>query len=782
MIKRGTSLWAIGAAGTILFAGLYATRRDFSRRQIRIFSEMAVSPAGKAQASTTVFADGRIQRAPVAGTAARGAEFEGYGSGDAERARAAVELKNPVKADLAALTRGKEVFSNFCAHCHGPKGRGDGAVARAFSGFAISVTGKATYDLPDGELFHIASFGRNLMPGHASQIGIKDRWKAVHYLRDLQDRERRRLGPLWAVPEDPRRRHLISVPYGKELFAQNCSACHGEEGRRPKPGIPTLNTPAVLAIADDAFYWDIIRHGKKGTQMPAWEKILTPTQVKSLVLYVRSWSGGKVDRSEVLSAEGTVRRGRAIFYGHCAGCHGSKGEGGIGVSLRSETFQALVSDEFLRDTITFGRGHTPMPANYDLNSKEVRDVIAYIRSFRKVRSSWKEVQPLLASASQKIGKSVYRSKCAGCHGKKGEGGIGSRLNSQSFLARVDDKFLYDSLFQGRPGTAMPAWTHLESKDAADVIGYIRAWQTGPAIALSQAKISGDADHGEMLFTRHCKRCHGGGGKGELGAQLANPVFQKMVPDQFLWDTIAHGKDGTDMSGFLSSGKANLSPSEINDLVAYLRRVGSEARVDPPKRDYAWANKEAGREIFEKKAGCASCHGSRGEGGSGPALGNPAFLRVASDGFIAGMVILGRTGTEMRSFYRGGNVSLEKEEVENVVAYIRDFAKRENPLPRRWPSSASTVAEGSLLFAKNCQGCHGTEGHGSKGDSPDGYAPALNSQEFLRAATDDFLLATIAIGRPNTPMRPFSKGSGGITDLSAEDIRKVVAYIRSWEKK
>lgn len=782
MLKRRLSILLIAASAAAVAVILAATRRDFSRRQIRIFSEMAVSPAAHPQGETTLFADGRVQRAPAAGTVSRRAEFEAYGPGDAERLRASKTLKNPVKPDLAALTRGKEVFGNFCAHCHGTKGRGDGPVAKAFSGFAISITGKGSFDLPDGELFHILSFGRNLMPAHASQIGIEDRWKAVHYLRDLQDRERRRLGPLWAVPEDPRRRTLVSVPYGKELFAQNCSACHGEQGLRPKPGIPTLNSPAVLAIADDQFYWDIIRHGKKGTRMPAWDKILTPTQVKSLVLYVRSWSGGKVDRSAVLAAKGTVRRGRAIFYGHCAGCHGSKGEGGIGVSLRSPTFQALVSDEFLRDTITFGRGHTPMPANYDLNSEDVRDVISYIRTFRERNNSWAEVEPLLAASSPKTGKKIFVAKCGGCHGKNGEGGIGSRLNSQNFLAKADDKFLYDSIVLGRPGTAMPGWTQLESRDAADVISFIRSWQTVPSIALSKDPIRGDASLGEALFVRHCRRCHGGGGKGELGAQLANPVFQSLVSDRFLWETIAHGKDSTEMAGFLNSSKANLSETDINDLVAYLRRVGSEPVIDPPKRNYAWANKEAGRLVYEKKAGCASCHGSRGEGASGPALGNPAFLKVASDGFIAGMVVMGRPGTEMRSFYRGGNVTLDREDVENVVAYIRDFANQENLPPRRWPSSESTVAEGSLLFVKYCQGCHGTEGHGSKGEQPDGYAPALNSQEFLNAVSDDFLLATIAIGRPNTPMRPFAKGAGGIADLKADEIRKLVAYIRSWEKK
>ena len=772
MLKRRWFLLLLSVVVAGAAVVLIATERDFSKKQIRVFSEMANGPAYGSQSEHGLFADGRTQRPAVPGTVARGAAFEG------DRTRK--DRKNPIRPDLAALSRGKFVFDNYCAHCHGSKGRGDGAVATAFSGFAISVAGKGTYDLKDGELFQIVSYGRNLMPAHASQVRIEDRWKVVHYLRDLAERERDRLGPLWSVPEDPRRRHLVSVAYGKEIFSNNCSACHGDKGKNPKVGIPTLNSPAVLAIADDEYYWDIIRHGKKGTKMQAWDKILSRTQVKSLVSYLRSWSGGKVDRSTVLAEVGTVRRGRALFYGHCAGCHGVKGQGGIGNTLRSPTFQSLVSDAFLRDTITFGRGHTAMPSSYDFNSEDVRDIISYIRTFVPVTHNWDQVAPLISTKTVKMGKKVYKAKCSGCHGKKGEGGIGSRLNSQSFLAMTDNKFLYDSIALGRPGTAMPGWRHLKPVDVADVIGFIRSWQTVPSVTLSKKKIKGNADKGEVIFNRTCKRCHGGGGKGELGAQLANKVFQSQVSDAFLWETIAKGKDGTDMTGFLKSGKANLKKSDINNVVAYLRRIGSEVQIDPPKRDYAWANIAAGKEIFEKKGGCAACHGKFGEGASGPALGNPAFLKVASDGFIAGTIVMGRTGTEMLSFYRGGNVKLKRHEVENVVAYIREFGKQKDMPARRWPVSETDVSEGEVLFAKNCQGCHGTEGNGAKGEHPDGYAPALNSAEFLRAATDDFLIATIAIGRPNTPMRPFAKGAGGITDLPPADIRKIVAYIRSWE--
>jgi mono/diheme cytochrome c family protein len=55
--------------------------------------------------------------------------------------------------------------------------------------------------LPDGELFHVISQGRNLMQGYGSNIEINDRWAIVAYVRALQ---RARLATLEEVPPTDR--------------------------------------------------------------------------------------------------------------------------------------------------------------------------------------------------------------------------------------------------------------------------------------------------------------------------------------------------------------------------------------------------------------------------------------------------------------------------------------------------------------------------------------------------------------------------------------------------
>lgn len=227
----------------------------------------------------------------------------------------------------------------------------------------------------------------------------------------------------------------------------------------------------------------------------------------------------------------------------------------------------------------------------------------------------------------------------------------------------------------------------------------------------------------------------------------------------------------------------LSSEDIDHVIAYLRRLAETPSGRSLKRPILGRSLSLGREIYEGKGGCTKCHGAEGEGAIGPSLAGPEFLGVASDGYLAGTILLGRENTEMRSFHRGGSVSLSREEVESVVAFLRSFEGREAKAHRQVPRNETIVAEGRELYERHCASCHGGDGRGNQKDQKVvGYAPSLNNPEFLAAADDGFLLATIALGRPGTPMRSFAKGAGGIADLSTEEIQQIVAYLRSWEEK
>ena len=90
------------------------------------------------------------------------------------------------------------------------------------------------------------------------------------------------------------------------------------------------------------------------------------------------------------------------------------------------------------------------------------------------------------------------------------------------------------------------------------------------------------------------------------------------------------------------------------------------------------------------------------------------------------------------------------------------------------SNPGNAESGNELFATHCNRCHGENGEGTR-------APALNNQEFLSAATNGYLVATVSIGRQGTRMPSWGRGSDEYPALNAGQRKDLVAYIRSWQR-
>ncbi len=578
---------------------------------------------------------------------------------------------------------------------------------------------------------------------------------------------------------------------GERLFLRYCSACHGTDGRQTEvPGIttPGLNNHDFLAVADDDFLRSIISNGRSGTRMPAWGKTggnLDRAEIDRIVEYIRGWEPSGASLRDVADARGEAKQGRAYYRALCAGCHGDQGEGGIGNSLAAQTFLAIADDRLLAQSIIEGRPGTAMPSWHHLSAQAVSDLIAYIRSWQPEAPSFEEVRSAMsrvpADHNARFGKSIFARQCAGCHGADGGGAIGPSLKSNDFLRMVDDRYLYRSIVEGRPSTAMPSWQHLSADDVGALISFLRTKQKGPAFPASSMIARGDYNVGRVRYEQACAGCHGVAGSGGVGPQLTNPVFLDSVSDAALKRWIERGRSGTAMMGFSpeSQGPVSLDDRQINDIIAYLRFEGS--REDRIVQRIGIGRSEVGERVYAEN--CASCHGEQGEGASGPQLANPAFLDTVSDGFLEATIVLGRTGTAMQAMTHGseGLGQLDTEDVQDLVAFMRSWEQ-----PRTWrvtrrvtDVSPTAVEEGEHAYGQYCGGCHGGDGLGS-GEGDGSFAPALNNPEFLAAATDGFLLATIARGRAGTAMRPFGEGSGGIAELSSETISNIVSFIRSWQ--
>jgi cytochrome c oxidase cbb3-type subunit III len=85
----------------------------------------------------------------------------------------------------------------------------------------------------------------------------------------------------------------IDTAAGAKIFAENCAACHGGNGKGdPEVGAPDLTDKIWLYGSDEASLIETITNGRAGV-MPAWEGRLDPATIKAMAVYVHSLGGGR---------------------------------------------------------------------------------------------------------------------------------------------------------------------------------------------------------------------------------------------------------------------------------------------------------------------------------------------------------------------------------------------------------------------------------------------------------------------------------------------------------
>jgi mono/diheme cytochrome c family protein len=100
---------------------------------------------------------------------------------------------NPVPDGAEAVERGRALYTEHCANCHGPKGKGDGPDAKPGHDAPHDLSDPALHArMTDGEILWKLTEGRMdnghvVMPGLAEDIPSEDdRWKVVRYVRTLK--------------------------------------------------------------------------------------------------------------------------------------------------------------------------------------------------------------------------------------------------------------------------------------------------------------------------------------------------------------------------------------------------------------------------------------------------------------------------------------------------------------------------------------------------------------------------------------------------------------------
>jgi cytochrome c oxidase cbb3-type subunit 3 len=177
----------------------------------------------------------------------------------------------------------------------------------------------------------------------------------------------------------------------KNLFALNCSTCHGSDARGAKE-FPNLTDQDWLWGGDEPTVLQTISHGRDGL-MPAWGTVLGHDGVEEVLAYVMSLSGRGPEGAPAPAA--SLNAGKAVFTTMCIACHGADGTGNKAVggpNLTDKTWLYGGSANDIRESITNGHTNHMPPHIERLGETKVRLLAAYVLSLS--RPSIARAQPI----------------------------------------------------------------------------------------------------------------------------------------------------------------------------------------------------------------------------------------------------------------------------------------------------------------------------------------------------------------------------------------------------
>lgn len=188
--------------------------------------------------------------------------------------------KNPDLMEFV-MRGGAAQFSNNCAPCHG---RG----AQGFKGYPNLNDDDWLWGGSTDQLEKTIRYG--IRSGHAEahsmampRFGI-DQMLDSKQMSDVAD---------YVVSLSQPGGDAAAIDRGRVIFAEQCSACHGETGQGSiEMGAPNLTDGIWLYGARKADILETIRTGRGGV-MPSWDGKLDPATIKMLAIYVHSLGGGK---------------------------------------------------------------------------------------------------------------------------------------------------------------------------------------------------------------------------------------------------------------------------------------------------------------------------------------------------------------------------------------------------------------------------------------------------------------------------------------------------------
>ncbi|HEY5215460.1 MAG TPA: cytochrome-c oxidase, cbb3-type subunit III [Pseudolabrys sp.] len=181
-----------------------------------------------------------------------------------------------------ARALGKPAFADNCAPCHGAGGGGgkgypdlnddDWLWGGKLADIENTIRHGARGGDDDGHQGRMPAFGRDGLL-KANEISA-----VADYVRSLS-----------GLATEPG----VDLALGKKTFADNCTLCHGPEGKGNREvGAPNLTDKLWFYGSDKKIIMEGLQNGRGGV-MPAWGGRLSEPTIKALTVYVHSLGGGE---------------------------------------------------------------------------------------------------------------------------------------------------------------------------------------------------------------------------------------------------------------------------------------------------------------------------------------------------------------------------------------------------------------------------------------------------------------------------------------------------------
>jgi mono/diheme cytochrome c family protein len=408
--------------------------------------------------------------------------------------------------------------------------------------------------------------------------------------------------------------------------------------------------------------------------IPEWSEVLSSAEQGQLLNFL------------------TAPDGQRLWTQQCSSCHG-----------RSVAYGG--TEDELREVVVQGGGHLDMPAfGSTLAEADIQTLADYV----------------MDPSSTPAGEGLFAQSCTSCHAQ-------TIPRAETLEAAVQ------AIAAGGAHEDMPVWGEILTDEQIDaLVAYIVSAAGAPDLVAAQA-----------LYEQNCTSCHGNLGEGgvnparagDIIAPISTAEYLRTRDDQTLRAIISQGQPNFGMSPFGDSFGGPLNDEQVDAIVAFMRAWEANPPVDlPPEVSEVPQPTASGREVYAQL--CSQCHGQRGEGGIGTALGEPAWQAANKDKDIFDAINLGHEATAMIAW---GEI-LSSQQIEQLVKHIRT-------LNSSGSSAGSPTFVGDVLpiFQANCTVCHGTLGGWTGTSYQDALTTGANGPTIIKGDPDNSRLVQTMLG-------------------------------------